>query len=208
MRGLYILPLTMLMGAAPPPPAASVGVTVRTANGQPVVNAVVVVRLVGRETPPARVGTGYTVSQQNIQFHPFLSVVPLNGDVAFPNLDSLRHQVYSFSPAKRFELKLYAREQNRTVRFDRPGPVSLGCNIHDQMSAFIYVTDSAFTARTDNAGHVALGGVPAGAITITVWHPYLRAPGNQMAKPLTLTTAANESFTVTLRPPPAAASSY
>ena len=208
MRGLLFLPLLVLLGAAPLPPGASVGVAVRTSNGQPVANAVVIVRLVGRDTPPARVGTGYTVSQQNIQFHPFVSVVPINGDVAFPNLDTVRHQVYSFSPAKRFELKLYAREQNRTVRFDRAGPVSLGCNIHDQMTAFIYVTDSAFTARTDASGRVVLNGVPAGAISITVWHPYLRAPGNQASKQIDLGGAANESFTVALRPPPAAASSY
>lgn len=208
MRGLPFLPLSVLLGAAPLPPGASVGVTVRASNGQPVANAVVIVHLVGRDTPAARVGSGYTVSQQNIQFHPFVSLVPVNGDVAFPNLDSVRHQVYSFSPAKRFELKLYAREQNRTVRFDRPGPVSLGCNIHDQMTAFIYVTDSAFAARTDASGRVALNGVPAGTISITVWHPYLRAPGNQVSKQVALGTGANESFTVALRPPPAAASSY
>ena len=208
MRGLFLLPVALLMGAAPPPPVATVAVAVRAANGKPVTDAVVIVRLAGGNTPAARVGSGYAVRQQNIQFNPFVSVVPVNADVAFPNLDSVRHQVYSFSPAKRFELKLYAREQNRTVRFDRAGPVSLGCNIHDQMTAFIYVTDSAFTAKTDGSGNVVLSGVPAGPVTITVWHPYLRAPGNQVSREINLGASARETFTLALRPPPAAGSPY
>lgn len=208
MRAVSLLPLALSMGAAPPPPVVAVAVSVRTADGKPVADAVVIVRLAGRDTPGARVGTGYAVKQQNIQFHPFVSVVPLNGDIAFPNLDAVRHHVYSFSPAKRFELKLYAREENRTVRFDRAGPVSLGCNIHDQMTAFIYVTDSAFTAKTDSAGNATLNGMPPGPATITVWHPYLRAPGNQTSRQIGVGDNARQLFTVALRPPPAAGTSY
>lgn len=208
MRKAAFLSFALLLGAAPPPPLAGVSVAVRNTNGQPIANAVVTVRLVGRDTPGPRIGSGYAVRQQNIQFAPFLSVVPVNADVAFPNLDPVRHQVYSFSPAKRFELKLYAREQNRTVRFDRAGPVALGCNIHDQMTAFLYVTDSAFTAKTDAAGNVDLTGVPAGPIAVTVWHPYLRAPGNQVSRQVNLGGGARETFTVALRPPPPVASSY
>ena len=207
MRFLLALSSFALLGVAPSPPSASIRIIVRAPNGSPVTDAVVIVRLVGRDTPLPRVGSGYAVSQQNIQFHPFISVVPINADVAFPNLDSVRHQVYSFSPAKRFQLKLYAREQNRTVRFDRAGPVSLGCNIHDQMTAYLYVVDSAFAARTDGSGRAVLNGVPEGAITIAVWHPYLRAPGNQLSRRINLTGSATENFVAPLRPPPAAASS-
>ncbi|WP_186729080.1 methylamine utilization protein [Sphingomonas panacisoli] len=205
---IFALSFVLLLGAAPMPPSAGVSVAVRGPNGQPIANAVVTIRLVGRPTPAARVGSGYAVRQQNIQFNPFLLVVPVNADVSFPNFDQVRHQVYSFSPAKRFELKLYAREQNRTVRFDRAGPVSLGCNIHDQMTAFIYVTDSAYTAKTDASGNVSLAGVPQGAISISVWHPYLRAPGNQVSRQINLGGGARESFTVALRMPPATSSSY
>lgn len=208
MRKTAMLSFALLLGAAPAPPLGGVTISVRAANGRPVAGAVVTIRLVGRDTPAPRAGSGYAVRQQNIQFNPFLSIVPVDADVAFPNLDGVRHQVYSFSPTKRFELKLYAREQNRTVRFDRPGPVSLGCNIHDQMSAFIYVVDTAFAARTDATGNVVLAGVPQGRITITVWHPYLRAPGNQVSRQIDLGTAAREGFAVALRPPPAASSSY
>ncbi|MDB5680742.1 MAG: methylamine utilization protein [Sphingomonas bacterium] len=205
---LALSSFVLLLGAAPLPPAAGVSVAVRGPNGQPIANAVVTIRLVGRPTPPPRMGAGYAVRQQNIQFNPFLLVVPVNADVSFPNFDQVRHQVYSFSPAKRFELKLYAREQNRTVRFDRAGPVSLGCNFHDQMTAFIYVTDSAFTARTDASGTVSLAGVPQGAVSISVWHPYLRAPGNQVSRQIDLGGGARETFAVALRMPPATSSSY
>lgn len=208
MRFVAILSGVVLLGAAPPPPATTVAVSVRAPNGQPIANAVVIVRLVGRLTPePQSVGS-YAIRQQNIQFNPFLTIVPVNSDVAFPNLDPVRHQVYSFSPAKRFELKLYPRDQSRTVRFDRPGPVSLGCNIHDQMTAFLYVTDSAFTARSDRNGHVTFPGVPAGEVSISVWHPYLRAPANQLSRQLTLSVGASETFTVALRAPPPPSSSY
>src|SRR3569623_3344228 len=149
--------------------------------------------LLGAAPPPPLAGVSVAVRNTNGQ--------PI-ANAAFPNLDPVRHQVYSFSPAKRFELKLYAREQNRTVRFDRAGPVALGCNIHDQMTAVLYVTDSAFTAKTDASGNVDLTGVPAGPIAITVWHPYLRAPGNQVSRQVTLGGGARETFAVALRPPP------
>src|SRR3569623_2452542 len=106
MRKAAYLSFALLLGAAPPPPLAGVSVAVRNTNGRPIANAVVTVRLVGRATPGPRIGSGYAVRQQHIQIAPFLSVVPVTADVALPNLDPVRHQVYSFSPAKRFELEL------------------------------------------------------------------------------------------------------
>ena len=110
------------------------------------------------------------------------SVVPVGANVSFPNRDATKHHVYSFSPAKRFELKLFARDQSRSVRFDKPGVVALGCNIHDSMSAFIVVTDSPWTARTDGKGVVQFANAPNAAARLSVWHPYLRAPGNVLAR--------------------------
>ena len=76
-----------------------------------------------------------------------------------------------------FELKLFAKDQSRTVHFDKAGVVALGCNIHDQMSAFIVVTDSAWTARTDGQGMASFDDAPNAPAPVTVWHPYLRARG-------------------------------
>ena len=156
-----------------------------------------------RPAPRApRAGGRYVVSQQNLQFHPFLTIVPVGADVSFPNLDPTKHHVYSFSPAKRFELKLFAKDQSRTVHFDKAGVVALGCNIHDQMSAFIVVTDSAWTARTNAQGMAVFGDAPNAPGRVTVWHPYLRAPGGLLQQAVGA-GQRSASFSVRLRPPPA-----
>jgi plastocyanin len=153
---------------------------------------------------PAHAGGRYVVAQQNLQFRPFLTVVPVGADVSFPNLDPTKHHVYSFSAAKKFELKLFAKDQSRTVHFDKPGVVALGCNIHDQMSAFIFVTDTGWTARTNAQGIATFADAPNAPTRVAVWHPYLRAPGGQVQQAIAA-TQRNLGFQVKLRPPPAMA---
>jgi plastocyanin len=204
MRSAIVLAALLTIGAAPPPPAApGVTVYVRGPGNVPIADAVVTIHLVGRPTPAATASGSYTVNQKDIQFHPFVLMVPLGSDVSFPNLDPVRHHVYSFSSTKKFELKLYAKEQNRSVTFDKPGIVALGCNIHDQMSAYIDVVDTAFAVRTDASGNAVFSSVPAGQISIEVWHPYLRAPGGMMQKQVALGAGGTaETMSVTLRTPP------
>jgi len=182
--------------------AASLTVRVVDSGGRPVRDAVVTFYPSAGARAP-RPGGRYVVSQQNLQFHPFLTIVPVGADVSFPNFDNTKHHVYSFSPAKRFELKLFAKDQSRTVHFDKPGVVALGCNIHDQMSAFIVVADSAWTARTNAQGLVAFGDAPNSPGRVTVWHPYLRAPDGTMQRVLG-PGQRSVSFSVRLRAPPPA----
>jgi len=182
--------------------AASLTVRVVDSGGRPVRDAVVTFYPSAGARAP-RPGGRYVVSQQNLQFHPFLTIVPVGADVSFPNFDNTKHHVYSFSPAKRFELKLFAKDQSRTVHFDKPGVVALGCNIHDQMSAFIVVADSAWTARTNAQGLVAFGDAPSSPGRVTVWHPYLRAPDGTMQRVLG-PGQRSVSFSVRLRAPPPA----
>src|SRR3954464_13680029 len=174
LRG--ILFAMALAGAASPLAAAPLAVRVVDSSGHPVRDAVVTLYPSACIRPP-HASSRYVISQQNLQFHPFLTIVPIGADVSFPNLDPTKHHVYSFSAAKRFELKLFARDQSRTVHFDKPGVVALGCNIHDAMSAFIFVTDSAWTARTNGQGVWGFGDAPRAPAGRTVWRPYLRAPG-------------------------------
>jgi len=171
--------------------AADVTVVVRDANGHPVPDAVVIADAPGRAAPAEVV-----VNQHDMAFAPFVTVVPVGSTVVFTNLDPFRHHVYSFSPARRFEIKLFGEGERRSVRFDRTGLVAVGCNIHDQMQAFIQVVDTPFARKADAAGRVTLRGLPAGAHRIRVWHPYLRAPGNE----LTVDAAAGtDTVPVTLR---------
>ena len=113
------------------------------------------------------------MSQVNLSFSPDLLVIPVGSSVDFPNNDTVSHQIYSFSDAKRFQLPLYRGKPYPPVLFDKAGVVSLGCNIHDAMLAYIVVTDAPYFGRSDAAG-VWNAEVSAGKYRIVVWHPLLR----------------------------------
>ena len=114
------------------------------------------------------------IDQVNKRFVPHVSVVRTGTSVTFPNSDHIRHQVYSFSPAKTFSLKLYAGSPEVDVVFDKPGLVVLGCNIHDTMVAFVGVVDSPYFAKITDTGAVTLD-LPAGHYRMRIWHPNLAA---------------------------------
>jgi hypothetical protein len=199
-----------LLATAGPATAAELVVELRTPSGQPVADAVVSLYPGGRPAPLGPMRGPYQIAQRNMQFAPFVLIVPVGGQVAFPNYDSFRHHVYSFSPAKRFELKLYAREQDRTVRFDKAGVVALGCNIHDQMTAFVKVADTGLAARSDAQGRIVFANVPAGPLVARLWHPYLRSPGNEAELRWTIPARGSQrqALTLKLRPPPRPGSGY
>lgn len=159
--------------------AADVVVDVHTPQGKPVANAVVTVT--APHVGPVRFPWPYRMAQHNMQFDPFVLIVPVGADVAFPNLDTVRHHVYSFSVAKTFELKLFGHDETRVVHFDKAGVVDLGCNIHDNMIAYIVVVDTPYAAETNAAGEAVVRGVPSGTRVVRIWHPYLRAPGNVLS---------------------------
>ncbi len=176
--------------------AAPVAIAVRAADGTPLAGAVVTVEMPG--VAPPRAQGPYAVEQRDIQFQPHVTIVPVGATVGFPNRDKVRHHVYSFSKTRKFDLKLYGRDDTRTVTFDQAGVVALGCNIHDSMSGFVFVTATPFAALTDAAGRIRFADVPAGAVTVRVWHPSIRAPGNTLGQPAQV-AAAGLSTTLTLR---------
>lgn len=110
------------------------------------------------------------MDQVQKQFSPSVLAVHSSTKVTFPNSDNIRHHVYSFSPVKRFELRLYEGTPSEPITFDKPGVVVLGCNIHDWMVGYIYVTDDPWFATSDASGKVRLD-LPAGHYTVTLWHP-------------------------------------
>ncbi|MEO7503990.1 MAG: methylamine utilization protein [Sphingomicrobium sp.] len=201
---MRLLTFCAMVGAwAGPAVAGTLDVRVTDAAGRPVADAVVIVRAVGRATPLPRRTNALKVEQRDLQFHPFVTIVPVGSSVSFPNFDKTRHHVYSFSAPKKFELKLFASEQSRSVTFDKAGVVAIGCNIHDQMAAFLYVSDSAWTARSDARGVASIDGLPAGAVSVSLFHPYLRAPGSVVARSMTLSGGRQTAqFAVNLRAPP------
>lgn len=110
------------------------------------------------------------IDQVNKTFVPRVSVVRAGTAVTFPNSDNIRHQVYSFSNAKKFTLKLYARAPRTAVVFDQTGLVILGCNIHDSMVAYVGVVDSPYFAKLTDSGTATLN-LPAGRYRLRAWHP-------------------------------------
>lgn len=141
------------------------------AGGRPLAGAAVALEQSGLPRR-ARAGSQAEMAQRDRQFSPRLLIVQTGTEVRFPNEDPVRHHVYSFSPAKTFELKLYLGEAAPPQRFDKAGVVQLGCNIHDQMSAHIVVVDTPVFGSTDAQGELRLERLP-GAGTLRAWHPSL-----------------------------------
>ncbi|HEX5793445.1 MAG TPA: methylamine utilization protein [Rheinheimera sp.] len=131
-----------------------------------------VVELVHPDYPAVSLPDGAKVLQKDLNFQPFVSVVPQGTLVEFPNLDKTRHHVYSFSAAKTFELRLYAGKPEAPVLFDNAGVITLGCNIHDHMLAYIYVSASRYTTVTDAAGIATFTDLPPASFQLQLWHPW------------------------------------
>lgn len=112
-----------------------------------------------------------SIEQKDRDFHPYLTIVQRGAAIDFPNRDPVKHHVYSFSPAKTFELKLYAGQPVDPVLFDKAGAVVLGCNVHDWMQAFVLVVDSPYFAKTGPDGIANVTDVPAGRYLLQLWHP-------------------------------------
>ena len=136
--------------------------------GKPVKDAVVMVA--GTSAGPIKFSWPLEMKQENLVFDPFVLIVPAGAEVKFPNLDRVRHHVYSFSKGNKFELKLYGKEESRSVKLEKAGIAAIGCNIHDTMVAYIRVVDTPYAAKTGADGKVTLD-LPASATTATVWHP-------------------------------------
>jgi len=151
--------------------AASIDVRVTDAKGSPVKDAVVYA------IPETRIPVGHkvaTMDQLNRTFVPHVLPIQTGTWVEFPNSDDVRHQVYSTSPVKRFSLPLYVGKPSFPVQFTASGIVPIGCNIHEEMSAFIVVVDTPFFARADG-GRAVIDAVQAGKYTLHVWYPGMRA---------------------------------
>ncbi|HEX7436584.1 MAG TPA: methylamine utilization protein [Caldimonas sp.] len=142
--------------------------------GAPVRDAVVYLLAAGGARPNAS-GDSAVVGQQDREFIPFVTAIQTGTAVTFPNRDQLMHHVYSFSPAKTFQIKLYEGDPPNPIVFDKPGLVAVGCNIHDWMQAYILVVDTPHFAVSDAQGQARIEGVPSGSYEARAWHPHAPA---------------------------------
>lgn len=139
------------------------------------------------------------MAQLNQTFVPGTLIVAQGATVAFPNLDTVRHSIYSFSRPARFQIDLYGRDQTRSQRFPITGTVALGCNIHDKMRGYIRVVSTPFAAKTDLNGLGAIDGLEPGSYRVTIWHPRLLAGGNEIAQTVTIAPGMPARVTINLR---------
>ncbi len=178
MRRQPLWAAALLAAALLPSAAIAASVEARLAgrDGRPLADAVVY--LESRDARAAvRPNKGIELEQINKRFAQRVLVVALGSAVQFPNRDKVRHHVYSLSPTKPFELKLYAGVPANPVVFDRPGVAVLGCNIHDNMVAWVVVVETPYHGSSGADGKIQLDNVPAGSYTLRSWHPDL-PPGS------------------------------
>lgn len=178
---------------------ATLPVVVRDARGDAVPDAVISLYALGTGLAPATPpDQPIEIAQDGQEFIPYVTVVRVGTTVEFPNKDNIQHHIYSLSKAKRFEKPLYAPGAREAVVLDQAGIITLGCNIHDWMVAYIVVLPTPHYAQTDAQGAATLT-APAGRYRIEVWHPRLGAP---LIRELDLApgTTAPLEFELKLRP--------
>lgn len=175
--------------------------TLRDASsGEPLADAVITVPASGPAEPlpePA------VMAQENRAFVPHLLVIPRGSRVEFPNRDNTQHHVYSFSRPHPFNIALYAGHPEAPIVFDKPGVIELGCNIHDRMQAFIFVTPSAQTVTTGAQGQATITPPGDSDFQITVWHE--RLLDNTVAQTVSVENSASglQQISLEVSPPQA-----
>lgn len=194
LRTRYAACLTTSLAMAGLTLAAPVTLTVLDASGQPLSEAVVAIEVTGVRTTAAP-GAQAEMGQRFRAFVPNLLVVQTGTAVSFPNFDTVRHHIYSFSPTKPFEIKLYSGTPAAPVVFDKAGTAILGCNIHDRMAGFIHVVNTPHFAVTGKLGQATLD-VPAGDHTVQIWHARMGDKQAPVRQPIKVLASAGATQTV------------
>jgi plastocyanin len=179
--------------------AASIEVHVRDAAGKPVADAAVYA-VPAAGGVDARGKKLAVVEQADREFVPIVTVVQTGTTVTFPNRDPILHHVYSFSPPKSFEIKLYSGKSPVEVLFDKPGVVTLGCNIHDWMIGYILVVSTPWFGKSDGDGAARLRDLPSGAYELRAWHPQQAAPAPAQSVTLDAGTPPGIEFKLDTQP--------
>jgi plastocyanin len=182
--------------------AAELHVAVKDHRGKNVADAVVLAVAVDPRNAQHSHPPPDAVDQVDKQFVPYVKPIFVGSTVHFPNSDNIRHQVYSFSAAKKFELPLYAGTNAPPVVFDKPGVVVLGCNIHDWMIGYIYVSETPFFAKTGPLGTVAITDMPPGEYSVRIWHPSMDRAEETTTRQINVSAeaAASAEWQIGLKP--------
>ncbi len=202
--GIRILPSAagaLLLAVCGSAAATTFTVEVIDQDSRPVANAVIVLVPDAKTFAAgaaARLAAEKTIDQRGETFLPLVTIVPKGGHIVFANNDQTTHQVYSFSSIKQFEITLARGEKSPAIAFDNSGVAALGCNIHDHMIAYAFVTESPWTVLTGADGRGIIADVPAGNYVAQVWHPKL-PPGRAIPSLKALLTGDTTRLSVNIR---------
>jgi len=164
----YAIGLAVFVAYPSAASAATLNVQIADATGKPLQDAAVYAEPLS-PMPLTRTKVA-EIEQKSRKFMPVMTIVQTGSEISFPNNDTVRHHVYSFSPTKPFELKLYSGTPGTPILFDKPGTVVIGCNIHDQMVAYIQVVNTPHFGKSDQAGKVRLADLGPGKYRLKAWH--------------------------------------
>lgn len=179
--------------------ADSLSVKVTDASGQAVKDAIVYLQ--PKNAMKVSETSAIEIEQKNKLFNPFISVIPTGTTATFPNHDGIGHHVYSFSETKTFELPLSEEELSQEILFDKPGVVTIGCNIHDWMVAYIYIVDTPYFAKTNSTGLANLEKVTPGEYELHIWHPGSIINKDSVSSiTIAQDQVTQETFTLDIRP--------
>jgi plastocyanin len=138
----------------------------------------------------------FIVDQKGLLFIPHVLVVPAGSTVDFLNSDSVQHNVFwpAISGNKKLgkNLGTWPKGERRSFKFENPGVVSLLCNVHPEMSAYVIVVPTSYYAITNASGEYTIENVPDGPHTITVWHEGMK----QQSKQVTTSGTTKADFTL------------
>ena len=164
-------------------------------NGQAVKDAVIYAIPLNPVAASAstKAAEAVAVAQENYSFSPYVSVIRAGTMVSFPNRDVHEHHLKSFSPAKTFELRVSNKRKEAPILFDKAGEVALVCHFHDWMRGYIFVVDTPYFGKTDNAGNAVMNDLPTGKYEIKVWTP------NMLTPPLSQTIDVAQSGSMTVK---------
>lgn len=195
--------LTAMSLAAASAGATGLAVQVTDSAGNPLADVVVTAEPEAGVPAPRQLKPA-EIEQRGLKFLPLVSVIQTGSRIAFPNNDKVRHHIYSFSAAKKFDQKLYSGAAAAHQVFDKAGLVVLGCNIHDRMVAYIKVVDSPFFAKTDAAGIARIELPAPGKYTVSAWHYRMRGGAAEQALSMSPGDApATLGFKLAIKPPSA-----
>ena len=189
-----------LVWSTAPAYAGEIQALVKDQHGAPLPDAVVVALPSGAGPAPLAKASREAVGQNDMEFVPYVKALTVGTPVFFPNHDNVRHHVYSFSPVKTFELPLYVGTPASPIVFDKPGIVTIGCNIHDWMIAYIYVAETPYLGTTGKRGTAKLANVPPGSYAVRVWHPRMSGTEESTSRSVTIERTAELAWQLTLGP--------